>query len=344
MISLEVTMPHNIGKMFYYGDRPWHKLGNKIDQPADLAGALSAGGLNWDVDLVPIVPAGEPNSKITQRMAVVRNDRQPGTEGRVIGVVHPGFVPLQNRDGAELFDSLLGKGERVYHTGGYLKNGEVVWLLAKLPKEIRLNGEDVIEPYLLFTNSHDGSIAIDIRLTTIRVVCNNTLTLALRKKQAADKVFRRAHNRSFGLLKAEAEDFYQFALKQCDETQALFAQLASKPCDDEAFKRYLLKLMPDLKKPATTAHNASVVKAWDTRMASLLAARKCIQSIRDNGIPEQNIPADKPNWWGALNTITCGVDHLQETESDRYAHSLLGSGDTLKSRALAMAESEVGQA
>jgi hypothetical protein len=60
-------------------------------------------------------------------------------------------------------------------------------------------------------------------------------------------------------------------------------------------------------------------------------------------IPEQNIPADEPNWWGALNTITCWVDHLQETESDRYTHSLLGSGDTLKSRALAMAESEVGQ-
>ena len=150
-------MPHNIGQMFYYGDRPWHALGNELDQPANLREALAAGGLDWEVELVPIVPAGEPRSGIVHRMAVVRKDRQPGEKGRVIGVVHPDFRPLQNREGAEIFDALLGQGSRIYHTGGLLKNGEVIWLLAKLPGDIQVRGDDVLETYLLFTNSHDGS-------------------------------------------------------------------------------------------------------------------------------------------------------------------------------------------
>ncbi len=334
-------MAHNIGQMFYYGEQPWHELGRKLDHPANAEEALAAGCLDWEVDMVPIAPASEPNSEIPQRMAVVRKDRQPGEAGRVIGVVHPGFVPLQNREGVELFDSLLGKSERLYHTGGYLKNGEVVWLLARLPTEIRLNGEDVIEPYLLFTNSHDGSLAIDIRLTTIRVVCNNTLTLALSKKQAANKVFRRSHSRSYDVLKADAEAFYTFSLKQCEETQTQFARLASKSCDDDAFGRFLMKLMPDLTKPLTAASNVKALQAWETRMQNLRAARERIECIRHEGIPERGIPPDEKNWWGALNAVTGWVDHVQETENDRYAHILFGGGDTLKSRALPLAMAAV---
>ena len=87
-----------------------------------------------------------------------------------------------------------------YHTGGYLKNGEVIWLLARLPSDIRVRGDDILETYLLFTNSHDGSVAIDIRLTTVRVVCQNTLSLALHQQDMLGKVFRRAHHGSYALL------------------------------------------------------------------------------------------------------------------------------------------------
>jgi phage/plasmid-like protein (TIGR03299 family) len=323
--------------MFYYGSHPWHELGNKLDQPADLQEALQAGGLNWEVDMVPIVPADDPNTRFSQRMAVVCKDRNPGDPARVIGVVHPGFIPLQNHEGAALFDALLGQGKRVYHTGGYLKNGEKVWLLARIPSEIKLNGNDVVEPYLLFTNSHDGSVGIDIRLTTIRVVCQNTLSMAL-AKNAAGKVFRRAHNGHYQIVKEEAKAFFQFAIAQTKEAEALFAQMAIKPCGDQAFEQFLLKLLPDLKKPATAASNVSVLRAYETKMEKLPAARKQIRSIRQDGIPALQIPADEKNWWGALNAITAWVDHDQETASDRYAHILVGSGDKLKATALTLAQ------
>jgi phage/plasmid-like protein (TIGR03299 family) len=332
--SREITMSHNIGEMFYYGELPWHTLGNKLDHPANLSEALKAGGLDWEVDTVPLVPAGEPHTEISHRVAVVRKDRQPGEPGRVVGVVHPGFQPLQNRQGAMMFDALLGQGERVYHTGGYLKNGEVIWLMAKLPGEIRVRGDDVLETYLLFTNSHDGSIGIDIRLTTVRVVCQNTLSMALHKNNTAGKVFRRSHSGSYALLQEDAKGFFEFTTRQCKEAEALFSALAAKRCGAADFDIFLKNLMPDPKRPATAHSNPSVLRAYETRLATMKATRKDITGVHVEGIPDRSIPPAESTWWGALNTITGWVDHRQHTDSDRYAHVLLGSGDRLKSAAL----------
>jgi phage/plasmid-like protein (TIGR03299 family) len=327
-------MAHNIGQMFYFGQLPWHELGNKLEHPATLEQALVAGGLDWEVDTVPIMPVGEHETLISQRVAIVRTDRIPGEAGRVVGVVHPGFRPLQNREGAAMFDALMGQGQPIYHTGGYLKSGEIIWLLAKLPGDIRVRGDDVLETYLLFTNSHDGSVAIDIRLTTVRVVCQNTLSLALHKRGSAGKVFRRAHNGSYDLLKEEAKSFFDFSVQQSKEAEQLFTRLAAKTCSKEDFQGFLKKLIPDTSKPATANQNPAVLRGYETRMESLLATRKEIMDVHLEGIGERNIAPAENNWWGALNTITAWSDHVQKTENARYAHILLGSGDKLKSAAL----------
>ena len=333
-------MSHDIGEMFYCGERPWHQLGNKLDQPATLEEALAAGGLDWTVSTVPIVPADEPASTITHRVAVVRDDRLPGKAGRVVGVVHPGFRPLQNREGAELFDSLLGQGKPIYHTGGYLRQGEVVWLMARVPYSICLGGDDVLEPYLLFTNSHDGSVAIDIRLTTIRVVCQNTLSIALASGKEG-KVFRHPHNGSAALLQAEAKDFFAFAIQQCKEAEELFKRLAEAKCTKPEFQSFLSKLMPDPRMPATATKNVSVRRAHETRLKKLHITRAEITDVHLNGIATQDIPPAEDTWWGALNTLTGWVDHVQAIESDRYAHILLGSGDRFKSVTLRRIQAEV---
>lgn len=331
-------MAHNIGQMFYFGKLPWHTLGTEIERPATLDQAMVAGGLDWSVGKVPIVPVNEPNTQIPHRVAIVRQDRQPGNPGRVVGVVHPGFEPLQNRQGAMIFDSLVGQGQPIYHTGGYLKNGEVIWLLAKLPGDIRVRGDDVLETYLLFTNSHDGSVAIDIRLTTIRVVCQNTLSMALHKNTAG-KVFRRGHNGSYDLIKEEAKAFFDFSIKQAKESEALFSRLATMPCSTDAFQSFLNKLMPDPSKPATANRNPSVLRGFETRMETVRETRKAVMEVHQQGIPDQHIPPAEANWWGALNSVTAWSDHIQATESDRYAHVLFGSGDKLKAAALSRIQS-----
>ena len=211
--------------MFYFGAMPWHGLGKCLPAAANLSEALTEGALRWTVGLVLLATAEPISSPVAQRMAVVRTDRAPGVPGRALGVVHPGFRPLQNEDGARLFDNLLGRGDAIYHTAGYLGSGEVVWLLARVPGAIKVTDGDVLEPYLLFTNSHDGSIGIDIRLTTVRVVCQNTLSLALHTGSRS-QVFRRAHRGSPELLQLEAEAFFAFSQERMKEAEALFQHLA----------------------------------------------------------------------------------------------------------------------
>ena len=329
-------MAHNIGAMFHFGAMPWHGLGKRLPAAANLSEALTAGELRWTVDLVPLATDEPQPSPVAQRMAVVRTDRAPGMPGRVLGVVHPGFRPLQNEDGVRLFDNLLGRGDAIYHTGGYLGSGEVVWLLARVPGAIKVSDRDVLEPYLLFTNSHDGSIGIDIRLTTVRVVCQNTLSLALHTGPRR-QVFRRAHRGSPELLQLEAKAFFAFSQERMKEAEALFQHLAKSPCSDEAFDRFLLQLLPEPRRPATADANPAVGKAWETRAKTIAASRASIQRVRAEGIEERAIPPAKPNWWEALNSVTAWVDHRQETEGDRYAHVLLGSGDKLKASALDLA-------
>jgi len=127
-------MTANVGEMFYTGEMPWHGLGVALAQPANIDEALKVGGLNWHVDAVDLMTTDDPPSPVDRRKALVRSDRPPGHAHRVLGVAHRGFAPVQNRDAGLLFDAIFGRGKRVYHTGGYLGSGEVVWLLAQIDR------------------------------------------------------------------------------------------------------------------------------------------------------------------------------------------------------------------
>jgi hypothetical protein len=133
LIQQGTTCPHNIGKMFHYGERPWHKLGTKLNQAATVSEALDYGCLDWEVGFVPMITAEQPASVVTHRLAVVRTDRRPGHAKRVIRVVHAGFRPLQNCAGVPDVRCLIGRGQRLYHTGGCLGEGEVVWRVTATP-------------------------------------------------------------------------------------------------------------------------------------------------------------------------------------------------------------------
>jgi hypothetical protein len=113
-------MPANVGEMFYTGEVPWHGLGVPLAKPATLDEAIKVGGLNWEVGNVDLMTADDPPSPVLKRKALVRSDRAAGGAHRVLGVVHRGFTPIQNRDAGMLFDAIFGRGARVYHTGGYL--------------------------------------------------------------------------------------------------------------------------------------------------------------------------------------------------------------------------------
>jgi phage/plasmid-like protein (TIGR03299 family) len=326
-------MPDNVGEMFYYGEVPWHEKGRRLKEPATAKEAITAGGLEWCVRLVPIQTDERLPRSITRRVAVVRDDLESGDPNAVLGVVYPDFRPLQNAEAVEVFDALLGQGRRHYHTGSYLGKGQVIWLLAKLPENIEVDGNDVVEPYMLLTNSHDGTIAIDFRLTTVRVVCQNTLAFAMRGDRSSH-IFKRAHKVSPESLKEQGKKFYQFCVDESAEVGKAFKAMHSVRFKPDQFTSLVKALLPLPRPPARLQLNASVRRHYETRVDRITEARASIATVFAQGLSNGiTIPPAEETLWGALNAITAFVDHKQEINGDRYAHILFGSGAALKRRA-----------
>lgn len=166
-------MAANVETMMYNlrNGLPWHGLGTAVAGTVDSEEALVKAGLAWGVSKQAIYLAD--GTEISDSKAVVRS-----TDSSVLGVVGNRYTPVQNVEAFRWVDALLGEGV-TYETAGSLQGGKRVWMLAKLPEPYRII-DDEFEPYLCFFNSHDGLSAVKVIMTPIRVVCQNTLSMALR--------------------------------------------------------------------------------------------------------------------------------------------------------------------
>lgn len=163
-------MAAEVESMFYVRETPWHGLGTRVTEAPGSKEALVLAGLDWKVVQEPIhTGSGE---LIQGYKANVRD-----SDRRILGVVTDRYKVIQNEEAFAFTDELLGEGVQ-YETAGSLQSGKRVWLLARLPHEYIISGER-ISPYLVFSNTHDGSGAVKVALTPVRVVCCNTLNLAL---------------------------------------------------------------------------------------------------------------------------------------------------------------------
>ncbi|WP_411679604.1 DUF932 domain-containing protein [Clostridium thailandense] len=163
-------MSANVETMFYVRQAPWHGLGTKVDEALSSSKALTAAGLNWNVVQKSIYT--DDKILIPSYKANVRE-----SDGRILGVVTNRYKIVQNKEAFAFTDRLLGEGIR-YETAGSLQDGKKVWMLAKLPEKYKVV-DDEVTPYMVFANSHDGTGSIKVAMTPVRVVCQNTLNLAL---------------------------------------------------------------------------------------------------------------------------------------------------------------------
>ena len=163
-------MPANVEIMFSVRETPWHGLGRIVmDAPASRE-ALELAGLDWQVESRNIYSG--TGAMIPGYRANVRS-----TDDAVLGVVSDRYRIVQNEEAFQFTDDLLGEGV-TYETAGSLQGGKKVWMLARLPRKYLIAGDQVV-PYLVIFNSHDGSSGVKVAMTPIRVVCQNTLNLAL---------------------------------------------------------------------------------------------------------------------------------------------------------------------
>lgn len=225
-------MSANVESMFYVRETPWHGLGTRVMEAPDSRDALIAAGLDWNVVQEPIYTA--ENALINGYKANVRD-----SDRRVLGVVTDRYKVVQNQEAFAFTDELLGQGVR-YETAGSLQDGRKVWLLAHMPHEYIISGER-ISPYLLFSNTHDGSGAIKVALTPIRVVCNNTLNLALR---TAQRSWSMIHTGNIQSKMKEAKDTLFKAERYMDELGKEFEKLRMKKLSDQEVMDYIEILLP----------------------------------------------------------------------------------------------------
>jgi phage/plasmid-like protein (TIGR03299 family) len=241
-----------------------------------------------------------------------------------------------------LFDAVFGHGEAVYHTGGYLGHGEVIWLLAKINKTLEIGRGDFVEPYALLANSHDGSIALNIRLTTIRVVCRNTLALAMSEKRFGEQ-FRRAHQGTLREHAEAAQQFFAASMKELDGVAEKFTGLTKKACDPKTFAAVLETLFPQPTRPKNAERNKGLLKAYENRLEEVKAARKKVSELRESG-KGMELDCARGTYWGVLNAVLEYIDHYQEIKGARIAYVLVGAGMDLKAKAFKLIQEKAGQA
>lgn len=225
-------MAANVESMFYVRETPWHGLGTRVSEAPDSQRALIVAGLNWNVVQEPVY-TGE-DERIEGYKVNVRD-----TDRKVLGVVSDRYKIVQNREAFAFTDELLGEGVR-YETAGSLQNGRKVWMLARMPHEYIISGER-ISPYMVFFNSHDGSGAIKVALTPIRVVCQNTLNLAL---STAKRSWSMIHTGNIQGKMQEARDTLFLAETYMDHLGKEFENLRKKKLTDKQVLDFIDLLLP----------------------------------------------------------------------------------------------------
>ena len=220
-----------VENMFSVREKPWHGLGTIVKEAPTSEEALKLAGLDWEVIQSPVFSS---HGEIEGYKANVRS-----TDKQVLGVVTDRYRVVQNTEAFSFTDELLGQGVR-YETAGSLMGGRKVWLLARLPREFIIAGER-ISPYLVFSNTHDGSGAVKVAVTPVRVCCNNTLNLAL---NTAARSFSMVHTGDVKGKVQEARQTLFMADKYMENLGLEFEKLRKQKMTEKQVKEYIEILLP----------------------------------------------------------------------------------------------------
>ncbi len=318
-------MAHEIESMFFVHETPWHRLGTRLEAPPTTREAIVAAGLDWEIGLKPLVTAD--GEAVTHRATYRKSD------GAILGIVGPAWVPLQNTEAFAFFDPFLGAGEATLETAGSLREGKRVWVLAKMnraPSVIVPKADDVVEKFILLSNSHDGSLAVRVGFTPVRVVCANTLSMAFDDK--ASKLIRVRHQKNMVSTLAAVRDVMNVANTAFEATAEQYRRLARTDIVAADLSRYVqLVFQPNkarviIERPA----NDSGEESDKSRMHDTIA--QLFESGRGN-----TLPGVRGTLWAAYNAVTEYVSHERGRSDETRLNALFNDGAQLNQRALDVA-------
>lgn len=315
-------MAHNIefvdgkAQMAWSGDVPWHGLGTKVPNDLTPDQMLEAAGLNWTVRKINAYAFDENNDDAAYDIghsALIRS-----SDGKMLDVVSNDWNPVQNQEAFDFFEEYIRAGDMEMHTAGSLKGGQIVWGLAKIKESFELFKGDQIDNYLLFSNFHKYGYSTDVRMTPIRVVCNNTLTLSLSSK--TERMAKISHRRVFDA--SVVKETLGIATEKLAKYKEMAAFLGSKKAKNEDIVEYFKRIFPvsgsDEKETKEISKNANIA-------LDILHTQ-----------PGANFA--EGSWWQPYNSVTFMTDHVLGRSADtRLSSSWYGQNKTLKTKALEVA-------
>jgi phage/plasmid-like protein (TIGR03299 family) len=309
-------MPAAVEQMMFVGATPWHGLGNKVDADISVEDAIVAAGLDWEVGLKDLQTVdGVPVS----HRATYRK-----TDGSILGVVGPRYTPLQNKDSFDWFQPFIDAGECGIHTAGSLHSGQKVWVLAQLNRDSSeiVPGDDVSK-FILLSNSHDGTTAIRVGYTPIRVVCVNTLAMAHNNKSS--QLIRIRHTRSSKNNLEQVRDIMDNINSQFEATAEQFRFLASKNFNQGDIRRYVKTML---------GIEGTVDDDIKTRTRNIMDE---ILALVEG--PKQSATNVRGTWWAAYNGYNEYLNYNKGRTEDNRLDSLwfgANANDNIKALEKAM--------
>lgn len=309
--------------MAYTGEKPWHGLGQALDADADLSTWIQAAGFDWEVKRAPVFfeQRDEENHPIATRQVPNRWALYRSDNGNPLSVMSSNYNVTQPRQVMEFFRELIEIGGFKMETAGQLRGGATYWALARADDSFDVGGGDNVLPYLLLASSCDGSLSNMAQFETIRVVCNNTLTMAANKSEGQVRI---PHSTRFN-------------------PEAIKTRLGLIGGSWERFKKDAYELSKrEVSKEEAAAFIASVLyDAEDEADADSLISRPMLKMVTEiylNGVG-QNTRTAQNTAWGLVNAFTRFVDHERKAASTdtRLQSAWFGSGSRLKDKAYAQA-------
>ena len=314
-------MAHQVQQMAYVGETPWHGLGNELTPQQAIEVWAEQSGMSFQILETPVRfmaesagPLGSIKTFADQKV-LYRSDTQDA-----LSVVSNRYQVVQPSEVLEFYRDLTQVAGYELETAGVLKGGKKFWALARTGQSSALKGNDVVQGYLLLATSCDGTLATTATPTTVRVVCNNTLTIAVNGAVSAIKV---PHNTRFDAQAVKQQ--LGLAVSQWDGFMYRMRTLASRKVKGHEAMAYFLRVLCEVDPNSSDLSNL-------TNERALLK----VQSLYDGQGRGAELEAAKGTAWGLLNAVTEYVDHERRARSPEFRldSAWFGQGAVIKQRAL----------
>ena len=292
-MAQELEMVNGEAQMAYRASKglPWHGLGVPVEDDMTPMEMMKAAGLDWKVSKKKSFVEVNGENVETGQEALIRE-----SDGKILTNVSGNWKPCQNEDAFEFFNEFVSAGDMVMDTAGSLKDGQMVFAAADVKDGFTLKNDDQVKGYLLFSNPHVYGKSIDVKFVMTRVVCNNTLSMALTEK--GQPAVRLSHRNHFN--PEMVKELLGISHNRVEQFQEAAEFLSSKRYSDKAYKLFLSQVF------GTSNQEGKILSRTAERALEIVDTQPGADFARGT-------------WWNAYNAVTYMTDHEMGRSDDTRA-------------------------